>query len=256
MKFGLRLLSTDNETYIWEVPKLFENKGFDYIELRVIPDTLDKIKYWKILKENHNVPFVLHAPFSSLGVNLSEESKFEHNKKMYEQTKTYMQELDAEYMVVHGGVEGSIEETVRQLNLINPPNMLIENKPSTPPGNPNIKCRGAIIEEINFIRENHPCDFCLDIAHAICTANQIGKNPYEYLAEFQKLKPRAYHISDNPINSDYDGHHNLGKGEYDFEKIFKIIDTDKNITLETPKNSDFSLDYFDNEVKFLKSKLG
>jgi len=253
MRVGLRLLSTDTESYIYEVPKLYENGGFDYIELRVIPNTLERIKYWKILKQNHNVDFVLHAPFSSLGVNLSEKSKFEFNKEMFEQAKEFLYELDADYMVVHSGVEGDIKETVRQLNIINPPKMLIENKPFTPPGDSEIKCRGAIPEEIEYVRKNHPCGFCLDIAHALCTANSLNKEPYEFLSEFQKFLPDAYHISDNPINSAYDGHRNLGKGEYDFKKILEIVDSSKNFTLETPKNSEYSLDMFAEEVKFLKS---
>ena len=38
--------------------------------------------------------------------------------------------------------------------------------------------------------------FCLDIAHAFCSANSFEKDPYLFIKELQDLKPALYHFSD------------------------------------------------------------
>lgn len=244
MKLGLKLWSTNTDYYYNEALRLYQEGVFDYIELYVVPDTTDTIEKWKQL----NIPFTLHAPHFAHNINLSCPQYFEYNQNIYKQVETFRQELNAIYTIVHGGTEGCIDETISQLNIIKPKNILIENKPYKAPLGKRELCRGYNIVEITKIMDKVGCEFCLDIGHAICTANSLGLEPYEYVKTFNQLHPAYYHLSDGYINSDVDMHLNINRGNYDFKKIFNIINCDKYITLETQKNSKENLHAFIQDV--------
>lgn len=251
MKLGLKLWSINTDYYLEEAKKLYKEGWFDYIELYVVPNTTDCISKWK----ETGIPFTLHAPHFAHGTNLAKKEYEEINLKLFKEVKQFSKELNTKYTVVHSGIDGSIKETVRQLKLIKLDNMLIENKPyKALPNKMNGKfCRGAKIEEIKYVMQEIGCGFCLDIGHAICTSNTLKLNPYEYLKEFNFLNPTCYHISDNEINTEYDAHMHFGKGNFNFKKIFDIIDTSKNIAIETKKDSNKNLNDFIEDVKWLKN---
>ena len=105
------------------------------------------------------------------------------------------------------------------------------------------------IKEIKFIIDRHPCKFCLDVGHAFCSAVYFGVEQFEYLEQFQALKPDCYHLSDGDFDSHIDIHYHIGKGDYDWKRIFSIIDTNKNMTLETVKKSGIeSLEFFAQDI--------
>lgn len=253
MKLGLKLWSTNTGAYFDEAQKLYRQGFFDYIELYVVPDTTRTIEKWKILEDGYGIPLALHAPHFMNGVNLADSSKEEYNLNAFKQVNRFSDELNAQYVVVHSGIEGNIDETIRQLKIIRPEKMLIENKPYAALLKDNKECRGAVIDEIKKVIEEIGCGFCLDIGHSFCCANSLNINPYEYLKEFNKLNPSCYHLSDNFIDSTFDKHYHLGEGNYDFKKIFDIIDTSKNVTIETNKNSKENLDDFIEDVKWIRS---
>ena len=251
-KIGLKLWSINTDYYYDEAKGLYEEGVFDYIELYVVPDSLDRIAKWK----NIGIPISLHAPHFAHNVNLADAEKFDYNKAIYEEVEVYRQSLNAMFTVVHGGMNGCVTETIRQLNIIKPKNFLIENKPykvPLPDGNFRY-CRGFSIEEIARIVTETNCGFCLDIGHAICSANSQKIPPYEYLKNFYDLKPLSCHLSDNFIDSELDGHLNIGKGNYDMSRILKIIYNIKCLALETKKNSKFDLNDFKEDVKYIKFK--
>lgn len=239
-KIGLKLWSSNAKKYLHEASRLYEMKYFDYVELYVVPDTLKTIPAWK----DAGIPYQIHAPHFAHGVNLSQRSKEEYNVAIYKQVAIFFEKLHAKYTIVHLGMGGEIEEAVRQLRKICPPEMLIENKPFRAPASKKLYCRGATIQEISLVKQALGCGFCLDIGHAICTANDITASPYEILESFQLLQPKCYHISDNYINSGIDRHLCIGEGEYDFGKIFSIIKNPHYITIETDKKSENNLDDF------------
>ena len=72
-KLGLKLWSTNTESYLREAQRLYSLGIYDYIELYVVPNTLDTLENWKKL----NIPYVLHAPHFAHGVNLANSEKFE-----------------------------------------------------------------------------------------------------------------------------------------------------------------------------------
>lgn len=251
MKLGLKLWSINTDHYYQEAKRLYKQGVFDYIELYVVPNTLEHIVKWKEL----DIPFTLHAPHFMHGVNLAEVSKFEYNSKIFLEVEEYRKGLNAKYTVIHSGMNGDIKETVRQLNIIKPVNALIENKPYKAPLKPRLLCRGATIEEIKYVLESTDCGFCLDISHAICTANSVDIAPYKYLEKFQKLEPKTYHLSGNFINSVNDCHMHLYEGNYDYSEIFKIIDKNQAIAIETKKDSIENLEDFIKDINIISNRL-
>ena len=255
MKIGLKLWSPNTDYYLQEAARLYKGGYFDYIELCIVPGTMHTACEWKKLKDNLNIPFALHAPHSALGINLSDAQKEKENIEAYEEVAFFAELLEPIYTVFHAGVNGSIKETIRQLNIIKPQNAVIENKPyKTIYGEP--ICRGAVKEEITAVLDSFDCGFCLDIGHAICAANSLGKEPYAFLEELNKLKPVCYHMSDNIIDSDIDGHMHFGQGNYDIQKILSIINKDKYVAIETLKDSKTNLKDFEKDSGYLKHAQG
>jgi len=252
MKLGLKLWSNNTEAYLKDAEKLYSRNIFDYIELYVVPNTLDTIAKWKKL----NIPFTLHAPHFIHETNLADPTKEKFNIEIFKQVDEFYNELNAGYTVVHSGIEGNIDETIRQLKIIQPQKMLIENKPFVAPLRDNRICRGATLEEISKVIEEIGCGFCLDVGHAICTANTLKFEPYEFVRQFNELNPTCYHLSDNFIDSELDKHLHFGAGNYDLKRIFGIIDTEKNIAIETNKNSKENLDDFIEDVKYIRNIKG
>ena len=250
-KIGLKLWSINTDYYYEEAKRLYDEGVFDYIELYVVPDSLDRIAKWK----NIGIPISLHAPHFMHEVNLALKEKEKYNVEIYRQVQQYAKSLQAAYVVIHGGIEGCVEETIRQLNLIKKflsTELLIENKPYIAPIGRKI-CRGAIIEEIGQIIQETHLGFCLDIGHAVCTANYLNQDIYSYIGEFnRKYNPTCYHFSDNDSKSIIDQHLHFGDGNFNFAKIIDVIDTGKNIAIETKKNSKTDLKDFQKDADLLK----
>lgn len=252
MKIGIKLWSINTDFYYNEAKKLYNQGYFDYIELYVVPNTIDSLEKWKKL----DIPFILHAPHFKHKVNLADPNQFPYNKKIFAEVEIFRNELSADYTIIHAGMNGSIEETIRQLQFIKPQNFLLENKPYIPPLKPEYKCVGSIIAEIQEAINQLACGFCLDIGHALCTANSLNIEPYSYLSEFQKLNPSMYHLSDGIINSPLDQHLHFGEGNYDIKKIFSVINSDTKISIETKKNSQHNLTDFTADINFMRSMIG
>ena len=244
-QLGLKLWSSNVQNYLEPACRLYANGLFSYIELYIVPGTLHTLETWK----SSGIPFAIHASHFAHGVNLAVESQRETNAAILKESLIFHKKLNASYLVFHGGMNGEIEETIRQMKQFQEPNMLIENKPYRPPHDMNLLCRGAIIEEIGTIIEKTGYGFCLDVGHAICTANALELPPYQYLERFQELTPFCYHISDNKSDSTCDAHMHIGDGDYDLRRIFSIIDASKPITLEIDKNCQDNLDDFEGDVR-------
>ncbi|MDR1361746.1 MAG: sugar phosphate isomerase/epimerase [Holosporaceae bacterium] len=248
-RFGLKLWSTNTDYYFEEARRLYAKGVFFYVELYVIPNSLDTIEKWKTL----NIPVNLHCPHFLHGFNLAERKKEEFNREIYDQVKQFADELNSEYIVFHGGIDGSIEETARQLKAFREPRALIENKPLKP--RPEIgdgMCRGAIVEEIQYILAEVGCGFCLDIGHAICSANSQKLDMWKYIEEFNKLAPIVYHLTDNFDDQEHDQHLHIGDGNFDVKRILSFIKKYSKITVETKKNNEQNLSDFEADVTELE----
>lgn len=252
MRVGIKQFSDQLEQYKEDLIKYKDN--YDYIELYVYPNAISYLKNWCDFKEKYSINFTIHAPHFSQHVNLADKSYFEDNKKAYEVVNEYGKELDAEYTVVHGGMDGSVEEIVRQVEILKPYKMRIENKPFVAPRKPeSMVCRGATIEEIKYIKDNYDCGFNLDIGHAFCSAVSQGINQLEYVKQFLELKPQSYHISDGEYDNRIDIHYHLKDGDYEWDKIFPLLDKNLNWTLETiTKKNIEGLERVMEDIKFMK----
>lgn len=224
---------------------------YDFIELYALPDTLHLLPEWRALK----IPYTIHAPHFNQGINLADAEKFSFNRSIFEDVYRWADGLDAEFIIFHPGVLGTIDETVRQIQILKDARMIVENKP--PYQVPSMRqCRGADVREIQRVVSETGVRTCLDIGHAMCSAAHFGKDPYEYLRLFRELEPVYYHFVDNYIGSSEDRHLHLGAGNYDFEKICHIISgSGQHILLETNKSSKTQLSDFHEDIQFIKPIL-
>jgi hypothetical protein len=253
LQFGLKI-GFDDTQYAKDIIRLYLENKLHYIELFVKPDcNVLNIEYWKDLE----IPIVIHSPHSGVNVNFASKKSREANKKILELLQIINDKLLPKYIVFHGGVNGSIEETMEQLfdfTHINH-NCLIENKPAITKNN--LFPIGATYDEVEELLENLNCDFCFDIGHAICAANYFKlKKVSSFVYKFLELKPKMFHIADCYCNSIYDNHDNFGNGRLfiDFPFILDIIPDDYMITIETHNDKD-SLNLFEKDVNYLCSKL-
>ena len=247
MKFGLKLWSI-NDNYRKEAIRLYKQGIYYYIELYAVPRTYDThINLWKDI----GIPFVVHAPHFREGLNLAKKEKKTNNMLLISETIKFADTLRADKIIVHPGTSGDISETVHQLEEIDDRRILIENKPYYAIDD-GLICNGASVEEIKFVLDNVSVGFCLDIGHAICSANAKKVEPFEYLKRFMKLNPIMYHLTDGDYESIYDRHAHFGTGNYDIEKFSSILPEDCFVTIETLKDSGESLSDFEADIRWLR----
>ena len=250
-KIGLKLWNINIDYYYDEAIKLYNSKVFDYIELYIVPGHMDLINKWKSI----DIPFDIHAPHFAHGMNLSLKDYEKDNFDKYIEVKEYADELNASVIVFHGGINGDYKETARQIKNFNDDRILIENKPYQPLRmTEDNRCVGSTYDELKYIIDYSGCGFCLDIGHAICSANSQGIEPYEFIEKLVKFNPKRIHLSDIDINSKYDQHLNYGEGNLNFKRVINIISRNISITIETVKKSKFNLDDYKKDVEYLMSQ--
>jgi deoxyribonuclease IV len=248
-KIGLKLWST-NKNYIDEAIRLYDEKVCDYIELYIVPGSLDKyLTEWKQL----NIPFIIHAPHHSHGMNLSVKESHNNNTTLANEVFRFADDLQSDVIIFHPGVNGNIEESARQIKLLNDNRIVIENKPYF--GLKNDICVGYSHEDIKFLLNETSAGFCLDFAHAIFAANALQKDSIDYVRQFIKLKPEMYHLCDGYFDDKYDSHKNLGKGTFPLNELVHLIPESSFVTVETEKNSGSDLDDFRGDVTYLLTMM-
>lgn len=250
LKLGLKLWST-NKGYLKDAVKLFGQGVYDYIELYVVPNSYAKfVAIWSRLK----IPYVIHSPHFTHGVNLAKKEHQEKNFYLIKQAQQFADKLKADKIIVHLGVDGSIKEATRQLQLTDDRRVLIENM-SYYSIKDNLICNGSTIEELNLVLENCSVGFCLDIGHAIYSANAQKLKPMEFIKQLIKLKPKMFHLSDGDLSGVSDNHLHFGEGNYEIEKILALLPSKSLVTIETPKDFQDSLSDFEKDIFFLNRCL-
>lgn len=251
IKRGLKLWSVNTGAYYSEAQRLFAKGVYDYIELYVVPGSLETLEKWKQL----DVPFIIHHAHSVQGFNLADSAKRESNRIIYNETKVFADELKVPYIIFHGGMDGDIKETARQLKSFGESRALIENKPGVPVTDKLgfKKCRGALFDELAFLKAEIGCGFCLDFGHAVCAANTYGEEPYRYIEKLMALQPQVFHLTDvDDVRSEFDTHLHLGQGQLDIQRVMTFIPDNAFVTFETNKSSKESLDDFVEDMSYLK----
>jgi len=232
VQFGLKLGSTQTG-YTKEIISYYEAGYFQYIELFAVPGTFNEtIDYWK----QFAIPIIIHAPHSAAGMNLALPEARERNTHKLQETFRFADTLKSEFVIFHSGVNGRVEETIRQLRPFADPRCLIENKPAK--GLNGEQCIGATPEEIKYIIEELPIGFCLDFGHAICAANTMKKNALDFVREFTALNPAMYHLSDGEYTSELDTHAHYGKGTFPLKELIHMLPHEKKVSNEAKHNHD------------------
>ncbi len=228
IKFGLKLWSL-NYNLLDEARKLIEEGIFHYIELMPVPDT-DIFLFQKM-----KLPYIIHIPHSSFGLNIADKRKEEFNLKTINQSIKWADKLSAKYLILHPGF-GKIQTAKIFLEKIKDKRILIENM--TKVGTNNEKMLGFTPEQIKELTGDR-FGFCLDFNHAIKAAIALKKDYKKYIKDFLKLNPKVFHISDGSLKIEKDEHLNIGEGEYDFKFLADCVkeNQSKYITIETPRNN-------------------
>lgn len=249
-KIGLKLWSTNTDYYFYEAQKLYKEGVCNYVELYIVPNTVETLEKWKTL----GVPINLHCPHFFHGFNLAQKEKFEYNREIYTQVKYFADSLKSEYIVFHGGIDGDIRETARQLKSFHEARAILENKPFQAIANKmgGILCRGATLNEVQYVLNEVNCGFCLDIGHAICSANSQKIDKWKFIDELNRLKPNLYHLTDlKDVNSVYDSHVHIGEGTLNIKRALSYVTDQSLLTVETEKSYVENLRDFREDVKKL-----
>lgn len=249
-KIGLKLWSSNIE-YLEPAIRYFNNNVFNYIELFTVPNSSGRfLKKW----EKTKIPYLLHAPHSYSGFNLSLREFENDNCKTLEEIELYRRALKPKYIIFHPGIGGTVDETIRQLKLFSQeyPNIfsiaLLENKPKI--GLKNEICIGACDEELRHLIDETGIRFCLDIGHAIYSAAWHGRHWDEFIEKLMALDPKVYHLSDGYLESKKDCHLNFGKGDFDIMHLIRKMPNGSFVTIETDKKSANRLSDFEEDIRY------
>jgi len=230
-RYGLKLWS-NNINYILEAERLYKEGVYQYIELYSVPGTYDgTIGQWKTLK----IPFIIHGPHYKHGMNLSMKDTKENNKILFAEACKFADALSSPFIILHSGLYGTIEETISQLKDLKDKRILIENKPYFGLNDGEI-CVGSTPEEILKAIKETGYGFCLDIGHAIYSANAHKTDPMAYLNRFLALSPAMFHLTDGNINATRDKHEHIGRGNFPLKAILGMFPSSSSITVETVKS--------------------
>ena len=250
MKIGLKLYSTD-VALISDARELKAKEFFDFVELYVIPGSYgNTIGNWK----SFDVPYVIHAPHSYHGINFARAGQLEANLKNIGETQLFANTLGVDIIIAHGGNNGSFDETLRQISLLDDNRIVLENKPKI--GLSYEVCVGCTPSEFQHgIERGVLKGIALDFGHASCAARSLGINAMEIIRDFMIFKPKIFHLSDGDTLSERDIHLNLGRGDLDLAEFVSVIPEDSLITIETPRNPSNTFDDFIEDVFFLRKIL-
>lgn len=279
MKYGLKIKSL-NKKLLLKAVQLCESKDFEYIEIHVIPGVFKN--YIDIIK-NLNVPIVLHAPYQIEGLNIS--TKLNSNTDVFTKVLKYADQTNAMHIIVHPGVDGTLENVISFLSNYKDSRILVENLPKFALINKNhlarilpkpilkaialpyklfplkmqstinkslitgekLTCIGYSPKSINQIMDATKVGFCLDFGHAYKAAYSLEKDYKIFIKKFLKLGPKLFHIHDGLAEEEYDRHMSIGDGNYDMGFIYNCVDryNDKYATFETPR---IKLDSFEEDL--------
>ncbi len=247
---GLKLYST-NVDLIPDARKLREQGVYDFVELYIMPDSYKStVENWK----NFNIPFIIHASHSFQGTNLAQAESWEINLKNFNEARIFADRLGSAMIILHGGNNGSIDETIRQLRLLDDSRIAIENKPKI--GINNETCVGWSPSEFHQMADAGVLHgTALDFVHACCAAKSSGADAMELVREFMAFNPKVFHLSDGDALSEKDVHINMGKGNLDIAGFLCVFPEGALVTIETPRDPSKGLGDFVKDVIFLRDIL-
>ncbi len=249
-KVGLKLHSA-NTALIPQASKL-RGSFLDFVEVYVVPGSYkNTIACWK----DFDVSYAIHAPHSFHGMNLARTNKEDTNLKHFSEAQRFADDLGSEIIIVHGGSNGSIEETIRQLERFGDDRIVLENKPKV--GLLDEECIGWSPDEFKRVMKSGILlsGMALDFVHAACAALSLGIDEMGMIKDFIEFAPRIFHFADGDSSSEKDAHLNLGKGDLDIAGFLSVIPDGALVTIETPRADTNGLGDFTSDIRFLQQML-
>lgn len=259
LKLGLKLWSVNTDAYLREARRLYAEGVFDYLELYVVPGSQETLPIWEKLRNDLNLPFVIHAPHSFHGVNLADAENSAANEKAFDETKRFADTLGAAKIIVHGGwcpeagnPTDAVTQLIAQLKSLADDRFLVENKPYLPINNLPRRLVGSTPDEIRSVIAAVKCGFCLDIGHAVASANAHAADWRTWLADFLSLRPAMFHLSDIHVDSKIDQHLHFGTGTLPLAEVVSMLPRDANVSIETKRDSADNLNDFAKDAECLR----
>lgn len=226
LRLGLKLWSTDTALAV-EAGALCADGVYSYIELFSVPGSFrDTISAWRSI----GTPFVIHAPHSAKGLNPALPESAASNRVLASEAFRFADELQSDNVVFHPGVDGTVDEAIRQLRGFADRRIVVENKPMK--GLNGEKCVGWSPEQVKAIIEATGYRFCLDFGHAHCAALSAGRDPGTFLKELLAIGPAMYHMTDNDTSSEVDGHERYGFGTLPLGSFIDLLPEGAMVTNE------------------------
>jgi len=207
------------------------NDKADYFEIMAIPG-----KDYSYMDE-FDKPIAIHAQHEGFGINIADKSKVDKNLESINFAISLADRFNSKVIIQHPGKiddkNCSEEQAISFLNSIKDKRVIIENVTF-------VKNRICVTpENISKFMKKTGKGLCFDVNHAIVTALELKKDPYEYLREFVKLKPSYYHIGGQKMSLGANGtHFSFKNSDIDLEKIMKILPKNAEVTLEVSMNAE------------------
>lgn len=227
MKVGLKFFPDDIE-----LMKDFEDI-FDFYEILVLED----FDYRKI-RDYTDKEITVHVEHHQWGFDPGDPKFMDLNTRFVAKAVEAADFFDSKIIVMHPGLRtdkssfGNMVEFFRQNN---DKRFLFENCPIQERKLPE-EYMLAMPDEMEKFLKIMDADMLLDFAHAVCSSNTIGRDPYKTIEGFMKLKPKAFHVSGIDITGKNDVHKHLFEVDNDF-RFLKDLPKDTYITLETGKEN-------------------
>ena len=238
------------------LPEIYENQDIiDFIEVLITPNfTNDELTVIKNLK----LPYSIHLPHLTEDIDFGNAKQAGYTQKFIERVifhKNKFDQMRPLCYIIHPE-SGDVELSVENIKKLQVKPLAIENMPyKFIAGGYRL---AHIPEAINpYFKYLPHVEFCLDLNHAVKTAVCLSLDYLELIKNFMKLKkPIHFHIADGDVNSLFDEHLAIGKGNYDISGLKSLlygVDSIVYLTFETPRiNKDNIEDDLRNMKAFIK----
>jgi len=252
VKIGLKLFSSNIES-IESAKRYYQEGLLDYIELMPLPNMSEvDFIHWR----DSEIPINIHSPHSQYGFNLSLSAERDSNRVTFDEIRFIADTFNSEYIIVHPGVTGRIEETIFQINDFNDKRITVENMPFVALSGK--KCICSTPEEIQYVINQTNASFCFDNTHSAKSSFSNGFSMEDYIKKFLHQSPTVVHICGIKRNGYYDEHLNFFNSEISAEEVLSpIVNKLKQVflTLEIPEKDYKSLMDFKRDASTVRDAL-
>lgn len=226
---------------------------FDYFELTITDEVteadLDKIK-------SQGVETVIHSPHIRFGFDIGDINNHKKSKELLDKSIWAADYLKSKYIVVHAECRhdlNSINHVIKFFKDNFDSRLVVEN---TLHKYKDYVSFGSY-EDMKKIIEESGVPLLFDFDHCICTANQLGLDPHEYIRSFMKLKPVMFHASGLRTDVLKDEHLDfVSRKDYNDYRYLKYIGKDQFVTFETSMEFERNKERQIEDIKFVRDIVG